>query len=97
MNQSELTSQIAIGERWRRFLDAVGFDSIKLNPWQLYTLGGIVLKHRAVQEAATATAMAQSFTTMDSLAAARNLQAETKAAIRTQLQTALALQPRARF
>jgi hypothetical protein len=93
MNALERVQQIEIGERWGKYLAAVGYDSAKLNPWQLYNLGGMVMKHVAVQEAAMSKARASKNVIIDSLSAAASLPKETKAAIRVQLDTAKAALP----
>jgi hypothetical protein len=104
MNVADRNNQIEIGERWRKFLDAINYDSSKLNPWQLYNLGGnTVMKHAAVQEAAlaAATAMSEAYpyssVQLDTLAAARALPAATKAEIRAAVDTAKALLPACHF
>jgi hypothetical protein len=104
MNQAELNQQREIGERWRLFLDAIGYDSSKLNAWQLYNLGGnTVMKHRAVQEAARAAAEAlqaaypYAVVKLDTLLAAQKLPAATKAEIRAAVDTAKVMLPACHF
>jgi hypothetical protein len=103
MNVTERNAQIEIGERWRLFLDAIDYDSSKLKPYELYVLGGMVMKTAAVQDAAFAAAGAlqeaypYATVKLDTLLAAQKLPAATKAAVRTLVDTAKAALPPLRF
>jgi hypothetical protein len=104
MHVADRNNQIEIGERWRKYLDAIDYDSSKLNSWQLYNLGGnTVMKHAAVQEAALAAAAAlqeaypYASIKLDTLLAAQRLPAATKAEIRAAVETAKAMLPACHF
>jgi hypothetical protein len=103
MNQAELENQRQIGERWREFLDAINYDSSKLRPYELYVLGGLVMKTEAVQRAAIAATEAMQVAypyaavKLDTLLAAQKLPKATKAEIRVLVDTAKATLPPLRF